>query len=69
MNVTLVKIHEPDAVREIIREALDLTEEMMAPPHLEELVFAKAVDLLSQRLPIMPQANTLPVDLSQLRRS
>ena len=66
-TVTFVRVHEPDAVREILRQAGQMAATQAATPEQWEHVFAKAVDLLAARLPLTPVQGGGPVDLSRLR--
>lgn len=70
VQLQLVRVHEPAAVREILTEAFGIAGETNAEGAEWIAVFEKAVDLLAARIPIMPQAPVSlgPVDLSGLRR-
>lgn len=64
-GIVYVRVHEPDAVREILAEAHKIAEELRDDGTIYSMVFEKAVDLLSARTVIQQQAT--PLDLSALR--
>ena len=69
MHVVLVKVHEPDAVREILREADEIAADLTNGAEDYARVFEKAVDLLAARVQVMPQAlPPLPVALPPTSR-
>lgn len=60
VQVTLVRVHEPDAVRELIAEALRITAEFEADGEDAHVIFAQACRLLGERVPIIPQPMQIP---------
>ena len=67
MNVQLLRIHEPEAVKQIIDDAFDLASARTHDLAKWSVIFGKAVDLLAARLPVQPQQVNAPVDLSRLK--
>lgn len=60
VQLTLVRVHEPDAVREIIREALAIAGDSGEGVQGSLAVFHEACQLLGARVPIMPQPMPIP---------
>lgn len=67
-TLQLVRVHEADAVREIISEALAIAHEHENTYGMSEAVFGKAVDLLAARIPLQPvQASALDLGALGIR--
>jgi hypothetical protein len=67
VNVQLLRVHEYEAVGQIIDDAYDLALAKTQDPAEWQIIFGKAVDLLAARLPVQPQQVNAPVDLSRLK--
>ncbi len=64
--VTFVRVHEPDAVREIIAEADEIARAYSSPDDVYDVIFSKAVDLLAARTVLQMQPQPVGFDLSQI---
>lgn len=66
-SVAAVRIHEPEAVREICREAYEIATAACDDPKEWGHVFDAAATLLGARAVIPAQTVAVPADLSKLR--
>jgi hypothetical protein len=62
--ITFVRVHEPDAVEQIIAAAIEIANDSTPSGESWKSVFEKAVDLLAARMMIAPQPAAVPFDLS-----
>lgn len=60
VQLTLVRVHEPDAVRAILLDALNIAQSVTTDDREREVVFVEACRLLGERVPIMPQPMPIP---------
>lgn len=60
-----VRVHDPEQVRETLREAAMILMELDPTAELRVPLFEKAVDLLAARTAV--QVQSVPMDLSTLR--
>jgi hypothetical protein len=64
VQVTFVRVHEPEAVEQIIATAIEIANDSTPDGESWKSVFEKAVDLLAARTMLAPQPTALPLDLS-----
>jgi hypothetical protein len=65
--ITFVRVHEPDAVEQIIAAAIEIANDSTPDGESWKSVFEKAVDLLAARTMIAPQAAGIPFELHGLK--
>jgi hypothetical protein len=68
-QIVYVRVHEPEAVREIVKEAMEIADGVALGQHFWATVFEQSCVMLAARVTLMPQPS-MPMgalDLNALR--